>query len=125
MYTIVIAKFLGIFFLVLSLTLFCRKEFFKSVINNIIQHPGLQFIAAIVPLIIGILIISLHNHWTHDLPSLAVTLAGWLLLAGALFRLWFTDAWIKTIERLSATSFVMPGLGCVVMALLFLYIGFM
>jgi hypothetical protein len=46
-------------------------------------------------------------------------------LAGALFRLWFTDAWIKTIERLSSTSFVMPGLGCIVMALLFLYIGFM
>ncbi|MEM7489433.1 MAG: hypothetical protein AAF390_09950 [Pseudomonadota bacterium] len=54
-------------------------------------HPTVVYLNGLLFLIAGLIIVTTHNVWDLDL-GLLVTLAGWLLAAAGLFRMFFPTA---------------------------------
>ncbi|HET9084228.1 MAG TPA: hypothetical protein VFN41_07455 [Candidatus Limnocylindrales bacterium] len=52
---------------------------------------SLTYLAGLIWFLGGLAIVRLHNRWSTDWP-VAITLVGWFLLVGGLFRLLFPDA---------------------------------
>lgn len=53
-------------------------------------NASLTYLAGLVWFLGGLAIVSLHNRWSAGWP-VAITLVGWFLLLGGLFRLLFPD----------------------------------
>jgi cytochrome bd-type quinol oxidase subunit 2 len=53
-------------------------------------NAPLTYIAGLVWFLGGLAIVSLHNRWSAGWPT-AITLVGWFLLLGGLFRLLFPE----------------------------------
>ncbi len=91
MNTMFLATVLGWYMLIFGLLMLVRHDFVKAAMSDMLAERGLYFVFAIITLILGLLIVSSHNVWMMGWPVI-VTVFGWLVVAGALFRLFFSDA---------------------------------
>ena len=94
---ITIAKTFGLFFSLLGLGLVTNQHFFRTVMEDMIHHPGLQLVAAIVPLLIGSALVVQHPTFGNDWTIL-VTLLGYMILFAGAFRLLFNTQWVKMMH---------------------------
>jgi hypothetical protein len=94
MVTMFLANIIGWFLVLVSLLLILRYEHFKSVASDIMAHPGLFFIWAIIAVILGLIMVSSHNIWIIGWP-VVVTIFSWMVLVGGLMRLFFPEEVIK------------------------------
>lgn len=91
MYTsIIIAQILGIIFMVLGLSMLINKKGTALAIEEMMKNQGLMWIAGLVTLIMGSVIVMLNNVWTSGLPLL-VTILGWLTLIKGVSLLFFPN----------------------------------
>ena len=123
METVILAKFLGVFFLVFGLGILFNREHAAAVSKDIVAHPASQLLAGVLPLLVGSFVIATHNTWVAGWPLL-VTVVGWMMLFAGLFRLWFTSAWIEMIESSQEHLAVIGGLITCVIGALLAYVGF-
>jgi hypothetical protein len=94
MNTIFLATVIGWFLVIVSILLFFRQEHMKSVMDDVIAHPGLFFVFAVITLILGLLMVTSHNIWLMGWPVI-ITLFSWLVLVSGLIRLGFPDTTMK------------------------------
>jgi hypothetical protein len=92
--TIFLATVIGWFMVIASIFLFFRHEHMKSVIDDVITHPGLFFVFALFTLILGLLMVTSHNIWLMGWP-VVITLFSWLVLMSGAIRLAFPDITMK------------------------------
>lgn len=91
MNTIFLATVIGWYLVIFSLLILLRHEEVKSIVGEMMASRGLFFILALFTLIIGILLVASHNIWVKDWP-VSITIFSWVVLIGALFRLFFLDS---------------------------------
>lgn len=94
MITLFLATVIGWYLVITSLALLFRHEYIKAVIADILEHRGLFFLLTIFTLVIGLLLVVSHNIWIIGWP-LIVTLFSWLVLIGALIRLFCPEVSLK------------------------------
>lgn len=80
--TIILAKFFGLYFLALGLALLINPERFKGLYKNFIHEDSFLILGAIVALIIGAFVISVHNEWVMGWPLLITVLGWWSFIKG-------------------------------------------
>lgn len=92
-----LARFLGLFFIVVGLSFIKNGARFTSIVDEILSNKGLQLVAGLLPTLVGSLIIGLNsigpNSW------FIVTLVGYLMLFGGAFRLMFTEQWLELVKK--------------------------
>jgi len=122
--SIFLAKFLGIFFTVWSIGIIINQKRIKEAVDEIVQSKSMQLMAAFLPLIIGSLLVPLHNKWTADW-TVMITIMAWLFLLGGIFRAIFTPAWVKLVIKMKAKmNFTIFGVISLGIGLVLLYFGF-
>jgi len=84
--TIVIGWYMVIF----GALILIRHSYVKSVMADILVQRGLFFILAIITLILGLLLVASHNIWIMGW-TVIITVFGWMVLIGGLFRLFFPE----------------------------------
>ncbi|MFT4059739.1 MAG: hypothetical protein QM652_09340 [Legionella sp.] len=84
--TIFLATVLGWYFVIMALFLFFRRDLVIATMNELMEQPGLLFVAAVITLIMGLLMVISHNVWVMKWP-VVVTIIAWLTLIGGLVRL--------------------------------------
>ncbi len=122
-YSIVLARFFGILFVVLGLSLINRKSF-KRVMDGLAANPSLLWGTGFVTSIIGAATVSLYDVWTADW-NVAITLIGWLsVLKGAMLML-FPKFTMSLYGKLKSPGiYVFGGIVAFVVGVCLLYAGF-
>ncbi|MBY0292429.1 MAG: hypothetical protein K2W92_03985 [Alphaproteobacteria bacterium] len=77
--SIFLAKAIGFYYIIMSLSFFIKKRKLKLQIINIMNNPALMLVTSFIALIMGILIVVSHNIWTEDWRVI-ITIVGWMVL---------------------------------------------
>jgi hypothetical protein len=86
MATMYLATVVGWVMVIFSIFVLLRHEHMKSIMEDVIAHPGLFFVFALMTLILGLLMVTSHNLWVMGWP-VVITLISWLVLISGLIRL--------------------------------------
>lgn len=97
--SIFIAKVLGLYLVITGIFSFIRyryiEEFFTSLKTN--DQRGTVLLFALLPVMIGLLLVVSHNFWVADWRVL-ITILAWIMLLSGIYRLFFQDAWLKSTQ---------------------------
>lgn len=124
--SIFLARALGIYLLIVSLSmLFNYKVFFNTFQQWVEQQPGIITLTAFISIILGILMVLVHNVWVWDWRIL-ITILAWLTLIKGIVRLNFPFAVPQTMEYFHQRrpAYFALGVFCLVLALFLLLHGY-
>lgn len=74
-----LGKVIGIYLIILSISLFCGMNAFITYINSIINDMPLMFVTGFFTLIIGLLMVVSHNIWQWNWRVI-ITIISWITL---------------------------------------------
>jgi hypothetical protein len=77
--TFFLAQLFGVSLLIVSIAMMFRRKEMLQVLHDFLNDRATLFIGALISLMVGILLILIHNIWTGDLLTIVVTLLGWVL----------------------------------------------
>lgn len=116
--SIFLAQLLGPIYLIVGLGMLLRGAHFKKVYDSFIKNEGLMYLAGLLALILGLLIISVHNRWSMEW-TVILTVIGWVsLLKGAMLMIFPEYAkktakiWIKP-QKMKAAGVIALILGLI------------
>lgn len=123
--TLFLAKAFGIYMVVISLAMMLNPTHMRKImITEMIEHPAALTMGALMPLILGIILVLFHNVWAMGFPIVITLLCWWVLIKGCL-GLFVPNLMIKTgtvFEKNSALYTM--GVIMFLIGVLFLYKGF-
>lgn len=71
-----LAKIIGLYGLIVSVSALLNKQHLNVLVNEFLESEALMYLAALIALIIGLLLITFHNIIAPDY-RLIITLFGW------------------------------------------------
>lgn len=86
--SIFLAKVIGLCFILFAISMFIAKSYYFSVMKNLANDPAIPILAGSINLIIGVLLVVIHNVWQMNWTVL-ITLIGWLTLIRGFILLTF------------------------------------
>ena len=121
---VTIAKVFGLFFTLFGIGIVTHKHFMRTVVEDLIHHPGLQLMASLFPLLIGSFLVVQHPRFAGDWTCL-VTFLGYMILFAGTFRLLFNSTWVGMMHKLKdGNVFVYAGLFLIFYGVSLLAFGF-
>jgi len=99
--TIFLAKFFGLYCIVLAVTMMVRKQSAVSTMRALIQSPPLLLFVELLGLAGGLAMVIGHNIWSGGALPVVITLLGWLMaIRGAALLAISPAAVMKVFEAL-------------------------
>lgn len=89
-----LARLIGLFLAFVGVALITRPQEFQQSVKDAAKDNAILLLISIIPLIVGIAIISCHNIWTNRWP-LIITLFGWVIFIVGFIRLYFRAHFTK------------------------------
>jgi hypothetical protein len=96
--SIFLAKVLGLYLIITSISLLVNKTMAITLLNEIMQSTALQFISGTIALILGLILVVAHNIWTTDWRVI-ITLVAWLSLFKGIFITTFPQ-WVMSYSKM-------------------------
>lgn len=96
-----LAKLIGLYMLIQGITLFLRASDVKGMSKEFSKSPLTQVVVGSIALLVGLLIVMVHNEWGSYWQSLISTF-GWLALMKGVLSLWAPELIhdvLETFER--------------------------
>ena len=78
--TIFLAKLIGLYYIVVGLTMIANRRTTVEAVNALIRNPSLVLLAGVIAVGIGLGLVISHNAWSGGALTLVVTIVGWLSL---------------------------------------------
>lgn len=75
--SIFLAQVLGLYLLIVGIAMLVNAKKMKAVVTEFLNSPALMFFGGVITLILGIILILIHNIWALDW-RLIITLLAWL-----------------------------------------------
>jgi hypothetical protein len=88
--TTFLSRLLGIYSIVVSLSMLAHKQATIERVTALMHNPPVLFMAGIMALGAGLAIILSHNVWSGGAQPVIVTLVGWITLVKGLLLLFLT-----------------------------------
>jgi hypothetical protein len=99
--TIFLAKFLGLYCIIVAMAMMTRKQAAIATIKALIANPPVLLFVEVVGLAGGLAMIIGHNIWSGGALPVVITLLGWLMaIRGAGLLALSQDATTKLFEAL-------------------------
>jgi hypothetical protein len=119
-----LAKVIGIFLIIVGIYVVRNYKSLMEMPRNIIEDDALRYMFGSVTLLIGLLIVAVHNNWTEGW-KIVITLIGWItFLKGASTFLVPKRTLLSVIEKFNTPNwYIMGGSIWIVLGLYLSYIG--
>ena len=95
--SIFLAKAFSLYLIVISVSMFINMDRFKAMVIDFTKSDGLWIFGSLIGLILGIILILIHNLWQHNW-TMVITLLSWTIFikgfTSTLFPKW-NIAWVK------------------------------
>ncbi len=119
-----LAQTLAICYITVGIGLFVSREYYRKELPKLLDNPGFILLGWYMALIIGLLMLYVHNTWYMDWTTL-VTLVGWIAVIKGIWLIAFPQSmmqWKKMVQpkNLTLIASIVTALG-----LLFGYFGFL
>lgn len=120
-----LGRALGIYLLIVSLSMLFNYRVFFNTFQQWSEQPATITLTAFISIIIGILMILVHNIWALDW-RIVITLLAWLTLIKGIVRLNFPHAVPQTMEYFHQhkACYYILGVFCLVLAIFLLAFSF-
>lgn len=120
-----LAKALGLYMLIIGISLLINKDTLYAVMKDITQQPAVFYLSAVIALIIGILMVVSHNLWAFNW-RIIITLMGWTAFIKGTFNILFPQRAYKLVEQFSnhKSAYLISTIVTLVIGLLLAYCGF-
>jgi len=77
--SVLIAQIAAVTYLAVALGGFISKDYYRRLIDDFYGNAGLTYLGGFMALVMGFLIVHVHNQWAGDWTVL-ITVLGWLAL---------------------------------------------
>lgn len=123
--TILLAKVLGVYLVVIGIALFARRKYFLAVFAGFVENRLLRMVVAIAELVAGLFLVLTHQIWS-SWPAGIITFFGWAMAVEGVAYLFVPDRWINKMFRLFNTKvwYFVGGILAVVIGLYLISVGF-
>jgi hypothetical protein len=118
-----LAKFFGIYMLIIATIWLTRKNEFEAVVRDIVSSNGLFAFTGILQIIVGLIICILHPIGEWNWRGL-VTLLAFLMIVQGVLRLAFTKQMKNAVLKLLGKESWVWILFLIVVGALLVYVGF-
>jgi hypothetical protein len=88
--SIFFAQLLGLYFLILAVFMLFRKKYVEEIAGDFFATRGLLYFAGAINLLIGLIIVIVHNIWVWDW-RVVITLLGYLFILKGVVRMAFPE----------------------------------
>lgn len=80
--TYFLAQVIGLYVLIIGITMLLWKERWQMVINHLCSAEGqvLDYVIGMIALPVGLLLVLSYNYWDAGLLPLVITIVGWIIL---------------------------------------------
>lgn len=102
--TLLLAKVLGIFLLIVGVTLLLRRNYYVPVFAGFVRERLTRVVVSLAEILAALLLVMTHNDWS-SLPAAIISALGWMALAEGGAYLVLPD---QILDRFIAT-FNTPG----------------
>jgi hypothetical protein len=119
-----IAKIASVIYLSASIGAFFGAGYYRKLADDLFSNAGLVYVTGVITVIIGFLIVAVHNIWTKNWTVL-ITLLGWLALAKGISLIAFPQ-FVHTLSERMLTDWgsQISSYAALCLGLLFAYFGF-
>jgi hypothetical protein len=122
--TIVLAKALGIIFVVMGISIISNKKSISGVLADLEEDPGFLWIAGLMALLIGAFMVAVHNTWGSGFQTV-ISLIGWLSIIKGTVMLVIPDASMSIYKKVAGNmALTLSGYAVLIIGLVLLYEGF-
>ena len=123
-----LGRALGIYLLIVSLSMLINHKVFFNTFQQWVEQPAVITLTAFISIMLGILMVLVHNVWVMDW-RIVITLLAWLTLIKGVIRLNFPHAVPRTMEyfhqrRAAYYALTIFGLLLAIFLLAFSFLGF-
>jgi glycerol uptake facilitator-like aquaporin len=105
----ILTRFFGLFLLVIGIMVFVRKDQ-KAYFDQLVESKEFLFIAGLITVILGALIVALNDVWSFDL-RLLITILGWATLIKGAMMLILPEFSILIWKKLSVKQWLLVASG--------------
>ena len=95
--TLFLAKILGVMFAVIGFAILFNINYYIKALGSFFKNEGLTYFAGFFILMMGLLLILVHNVWTQDW-TVIITIMAWGTFIKGLFFLLFPE-WMGEISK--------------------------
>ncbi len=123
--SIILAKILGLYFLSIGLAFLIHPDRLRTIYPRVIKDESFLMIGGMIALLLGAVVVSIHNTWVLGWPIIITLLGWWSLIKG--FMLLVTPNFIRLfsfIENRSDTFYRVISAIYLVLGLFLVYKGF-
>lgn len=119
-----LAKFLGLYILLMSLPLLMSPRVVRERYESFLNDEAVLKLAGIVTVLVGSFLVVLHNLWVKDW-RLLITLLSWLTLIEGISIVYFPDRSRSLFRRLAQKApMTISGAFGLILSLILIYMGF-
>jgi len=101
--SIFLAKFFGIYFIIVSVVAFARKKELPKISEEICRNKELLFVSGMVTVILGLFFTLIHNVWVNGWPVI-ITILSWMTLIKGIFLLLGSEKKMLKITKKIVTN---------------------
>ncbi len=122
--SIFLAKAFGLYMFIVSLAMLLNPVGFKSMMHDFVETPAAMTAGTILALVLGIILVLIHNLWVPDW-RLLITLLAWLTLLKGVLRIFIPQASVTMVQRCETSGFYYgSAIISLIVGLFLLYKGF-
>lgn len=101
--TVLLARVLGVFLMLVGAVLLLRRSYFLSVFAEFVSHRLVRTVISLAEVLGALFIVAGHNEWS-TLPAAIVTFIGWMALAEGCAYLLLPDPLLDRFIRTFNTA---------------------
>jgi len=113
--SIYLAKLMGPIYLVIAIGMLLNRDHYRAVANEIAASPALFYLAGVLALVIGGLIVLLNNVWSGW--PVVITILGWTAIAKGVVRTVLPARATSWAAKVTGNANAMMGAGLAALAL--------
>ncbi len=120
--SIILARILGILFLLIGISIFNRKTV-TALLEEMERQRGFLWLSGLIAAVFGAVIVSLGGFWFSDW-RIVISVIGWLSLIKGLCILIFPESAISFYREFKVKCSVWGGIIAIIIGLFLCYAGF-
>jgi hypothetical protein len=113
--SIYLAKLMGPIYLVIAIGMLLNRDHYRAVANEVAASPALFYLAGVLALVIGGLIVLLNNVWSGW--PVVITILGWTAIAKGVVRTVLPARATSWAAKVTGNANAMMGAGLAALAL--------
>ena len=95
--SVFLAKLIGLYMVIVAVGILLNRKIYHNLMKDFSNSHALIYLGGVLALIIGLLIVLIHNVWVAGWPVI-ITIFGWVGLIKGIFIIIFPNSVVKLVQ---------------------------